>query len=187
MNRIENTIKEHSKKLKQKQLKSLNINTNIDTTFIRKQNKNRNCYLISPEVIQTPIIPSIPSNNCINNENTTMNQYKIEDQYEKREQFLLFSNNNVNTINNNMNNNTINNITINNDNQLNIPKTQINIPLSNIPLSPLSTISPLSPTLQNNETTITISPNEYNNQYTIENQIIPVYYSVPTQQTIIYY
>ena len=156
LTKIENTIKQHSKKSKQNQLKSYNNNNNTRTN---------NSYLTSPENSSQCVI--IPSNECVFNENIIINQYKIEDQKEINENILLFNSNNNNNF-----------------------ETQINNTLSPYSsyssLSPVSSNSSSSPIItQNNEINYPLLPIEY--PYQNENQIIPIYYTVPTQQTIIYY
>jgi len=157
LTKIENTIKQHSKKSKQNQLKSYNNNNN--------NTRPNNSYLTSPETTSQSVI--IPSNECVFNGNIIINQYKIEDQKEINENFLLFNNNNNNNF-----------------------ETQINNTLSPYSsyssLSPVSSNSSSSPIItQNNEINYPLLPIEY--PYQNENQIIPIYYTIPTQQTIFYY
>ena len=164
LTKIENTIKQHSKKSKQNQLKSyINNNTKSYNSI------PNNSYLISPEISsQTSECSSqciiIPSNDCIYNENVEINQLTIENQNTNNENFLSINNNNY-------------------------YESQISNPLSpyssHSSLSPLSSILSLSPTTQNNEINCSLPLNEY--QYQNENQIIPIYYPIPTQQNIIYY
>jgi len=155
LTKIENTIKQHSKKSKQNQLKSYNNNNNT---------RPNNSYLTSPENSSQSVI--IPSNECVFNENIIINQYKIEDQKEINENFLLFNNNNNNNF-----------------------ETQINNTLSPhssySSLSPVSCNSSSSPITQNNEINYPLLPIECS--YQNENQIIPIYYTIPAQQTIFYY
>ena len=163
LTKIENTIKQHSKKSKQNQLKSnINNNTKTNNYIPKDQNTINNNYLISPETTSQCVI--IPSNDCVYNENVINNQYKIEDQNEINENILLLNNNNNFEI-------------------------QINKPLSPYSsyssLSPVSSTSSLSPINQNNEINYPSLPIEYS--YQNENQIIPIYYTIPTQQTIFYY
>ena len=154
LTKIENTIKQHSKKSKQNQLQSHNNNNT----------RPNNSYLTSPETTSQSVI--IPSNECVFNENIIINQCKIEDQKEIKENFLLFNNNNNNNF-----------------------ETQINNTLS--PYSSYSSLSPISPNsssspiTQNNEINYPSLSIEY--PYQNENQIIPIYYNIPTQQTIFYY
>jgi len=163
LTKIENTIKQHSKKSKQNQLKSyINNNTKTNNYIPKDQNTINNNYLISPETTSQCVI--IPSNDCVYNENVINNQCKIEDQNEINENILLLNNNNNFEI-------------------------QINKPLSPYSsyssLSPVSSTSSLSPINQNNEINYPSLPIEYS--YQNENQIIPIYYTIPTQQTIFYY
>jgi len=155
LTKIENTIKQHSKKSKQNQLKSYNNNNNTRTN---------NSYLTSPENSSQCVI--IPSNECVFNENIIINQYKIEDQKEINENILLFNSNNNNNF-----------------------ETQINNTLSPYSsyssLSPVSSNSSSSPISQKNEINYPSLSIEY--PYQNENQIIPIYYTIPTQQTIFYY
>ncbi|OUM57337.1 hypothetical protein PIROE2DRAFT_17715 [Piromyces sp. E2] len=144
MNKVENTMKEHSKKVKQNQLKSnniYNINTKTYSQTTQNQNNINKTYLISPDNSSDSII--IPLHNYainnINNSNIKFNQYIIDDQYERKENLLL------------------------------------------------SSLSSLSPISQNNKIGYVSPSTEYCNQYQNVNQIYPLYYTIPTQQTIIYY
>jgi len=161
MTKIENTFKEHSKKAKQNQLKSSYNNVKSYPLMMQNQNDINKNYLVSPKISSQCMI--IPTNECVYDENVNINQYKIEDQYESSENFLLFSNNAV--------------------------EPQVNYSLS--PLSsyssPLSSNSSLSPIIQNNEINYFLPSTEYINQYPNENLFIPLNYAIPTQQTIIYY
>ncbi|OUM57338.1 hypothetical protein PIROE2DRAFT_17716, partial [Piromyces sp. E2] len=171
--KVENSIKEHSKKLKQNQLKPKSNNNNSHpkaySYITQKQNVINNTYLISPEnSTQTNECLSncmvIPSNKCINNNNIEITTYKIKNQYENNGNFLSINNNNIKT---------------HNSNALTPSSSFTSLPS----LPCFSSIPSLN---QDNETNYVIPLTENSNQ--MENQINPLYYSTPTtQQTIIYY
>ncbi|OUM57444.1 hypothetical protein PIROE2DRAFT_17576 [Piromyces sp. E2] len=73
---IENSVKEHSKNLKQKQLRPFNNNMSY-TVIAQNQNKINN-YLVFPENSLQRII--IPSSDCIYNGNAKNNVYGSENQ-----------------------------------------------------------------------------------------------------------
>ena len=165
LTKIENTIKQHSKKSKQNQLKSyINNNAKSNNYILQGQNTINNNYLISPENSSQCVI--IPSNDCVYNENVTNNQYKIEDQKEIKENFLLFNNNNNKNF-----------------------ETQINNILSPYSsyssLSPISSNSSLFPIIQNTDINYLSLPIEY--PYQNENQFIPINYVIQTKEKVNYY
>ncbi|ORX41833.1 hypothetical protein BCR36DRAFT_416490 [Piromyces finnis] len=194
MNKIEMTIQEHSKKMKKNQLKPSTIKK-IGSFDDHNQNLVNNSYLFSPkDSLYTPEMPSqllvIPSNDDTFNGNETieLNQYKIDDQFEYNEQFFL----------------------INNYPNGQIMNSESNLSQSN--LSPISSYSSLSPVIQsndiysslssiipntdmngtlmvpnNNEINMTLFSYESNQYQNNENQNIPMYYSMPMQQTMLYY
>jgi len=175
MTKFENSLREHSKKVKQNHLKSY-INTNYNTYYYMSQNCNNN-YLVSPENSQCIVIPS---NDCIYNVNTKFNAVKVENRYENNENILYTNNCNIET-------QTINTLSPLSSNSTLSPLSSNSTlsPLSsNSTLSPLSSNSTLSPIIQNSQT----SPlSEINNQYQKETLFVPLYYTIPTQQAIIYY
>jgi len=86
LTKIENKIKNYSKKSKQNQLKS-NINNNAKPNNYKPQNQNEinSIYLISPEnssIIYDSSSQSIniPSNDHVYNENININQFRVENQ-----------------------------------------------------------------------------------------------------------